>query len=217
MAAPYDFDSSVVFISVDIEWYERDQNKITEIGISTLDTRDLHGVAPGLHGANWYTYVRHRHFRIAENSHLVNTEFVQGCPTAFQFGSSEFIRSADMPKVIASCFQPPYSAREGHRSDDEMYQTRTLVVVGHGVMTDIKMLRKHGYDMLNHTMLHPVWPLADTQRYYRTFKKQQEPAKLAAVLYDFDIIAFGLHNAGNDAAYTMQALIAIAVDSAGKS
>lgn len=189
---------------------------MTEIGVATLDTWDLRGIAPGLHGANWYPFVRNRHFRIAENAHLINTEFVQGCPGAFQFGSSEFIRFQDMPKIVASCFQPPYSSPENHRSDDEMYEQRTVVIVGHSVGTDLKLLRKYGYDITNLSTLHPTWPIADTQTLYRALRKQKDQAKLASILYEFDIFAFGLHNAGNDAAYTMQALLAIVVESAGK-
>ena len=37
--APHPFDGDVIFICVDIESWERCHSKITEIGISTLDTR----------------------------------------------------------------------------------------------------------------------------------------------------------------------------------
>ena len=38
---PFAFEQEVVFIAIDVEWYERSNKTITEIGISTLDTADL--------------------------------------------------------------------------------------------------------------------------------------------------------------------------------
>jgi hypothetical protein len=84
--APFARDESVIFISVDVESYERDHNQITEIGIATLDTNDIEESAPGKGGRNWFKAIRARHFRIKEHGHLNNTEFVHGCADRFQFG-----------------------------------------------------------------------------------------------------------------------------------
>lgn len=73
-AAPYEFDQSVVFVCVDVEAYERDQKKITEVGISTLDTLDIIKIPPGEGGIEWMKHIRARHFRIVETSHLRNRE-----------------------------------------------------------------------------------------------------------------------------------------------
>jgi hypothetical protein len=75
-----------VFVCVDVEANERNANQITEIGIAALDTRDLKSLVPGERGANWMTKIRARHFRINEYKHIVNTEFVSGCPERFEFG-----------------------------------------------------------------------------------------------------------------------------------
>lgn len=82
--APFVFDQDVVFICVDVEAYEKDHNKITEIGISTLDTRDLTLTTPGKGGQNWMKLIRARHFRIDEYKYLRNHEFVDGCPDRFE-------------------------------------------------------------------------------------------------------------------------------------
>lgn len=58
-AAPYCFHQNIVFVCVDIEAYEMDQTKITEIGISTLDTLDLTNVPPGEGGAEWMKKIRY--------------------------------------------------------------------------------------------------------------------------------------------------------------
>ena len=44
---------------MDIEAYEMDQTKITEIGVSTLDTLNLINVPPGEGGAEWMKKIRY--------------------------------------------------------------------------------------------------------------------------------------------------------------
>lgn len=107
---PYPFDSDVIFISVDVESYERDHRQITEIGVSTLDTRDIVGVAPGEEGKTWRTYIRSRHFRVKEFATLVNSDFVKGSPDKFMFGHSEWVSLRDAPSAVDSCFQGPFSS-----------------------------------------------------------------------------------------------------------
>lgn len=84
--ASFEQEDSVVFVCVDVEAYEKDTKKVTEIGVATLDTKDIGGVAPGEGGKNWMPAIRARHFRINEHKHLNNSEFVNGCAGDFQFG-----------------------------------------------------------------------------------------------------------------------------------
>lgn len=79
-------EEEVVFVCVDVEAYERNTKLITEIGVATLDTKDIESVLPGEGGANWMGAIRARHFRIEEHKHLNNTEFVSGCADRFEFG-----------------------------------------------------------------------------------------------------------------------------------
>ena len=83
---PHDQEETVVFVSVDVEAYERNTHQITEIGIATLDTKDLKSLNSGDGGVNWWGMIRARHFRINEYKHLNNTEFVDGCADRFEFG-----------------------------------------------------------------------------------------------------------------------------------
>lgn len=39
--APFDMEADVVFVCVDVEAYERDSSKITEIGIATVSGREV--------------------------------------------------------------------------------------------------------------------------------------------------------------------------------
>lgn len=84
--APFQQEGSVVFVCVDVEAYERSSKVITEIGIATLDTLDLIDLVPGEGGKNWMEKIRPRHFRINENKHYVNSDFVAGCADRFEFG-----------------------------------------------------------------------------------------------------------------------------------
>ncbi|KAL8934053.1 MAG: hypothetical protein Q9216_006092 [Gyalolechia sp. 2 TL-2023] len=214
---PFEFRSNVVFICVDVEAYEKNDRPITEIGISTLDTNDLIGLPPGEVGKTWMQKIRARHFRIKETAHLRNSEFVAGCADRFEpeFGESEWISFKEAPQVIASCFRPPYSrplhhpdGRPSNGAEETPEPKRMLVLVGHDINNDIHYLRKLGYDVSN---LSNIIEALDTADLYRAWKHQQNPSKLGSILVDLELTGWNLHNAGNDAAYTLQALIGIAI------
>ncbi|KAL8673328.1 MAG: hypothetical protein Q9168_002252 [Polycauliona sp. 1 TL-2023] len=219
--APFTFQDNVVFICVDVEAYEKDNRPITEIGVSTLDTNDLIGLSPGEGGKGWMKKIRSRHFRIKETAHLHNSEYVAGCADRFEpeFGVSEWISFKEAPQVIASCFRPPYSQTVEHENGEVPAKgdapvitngtngpKRQLILVGHDIRMDIDYLRKLGYDVSNLSNL--IEPL-DTADLYRAWKHQQNPTKLGTILMEMEMIGWNLHNAGNDAAYTLQALIGI--------
>ena len=163
---PHPFNDNVIFISIDVESYERERTAITEIGISTLDTNDLADIPPGEGGVAWMKKIRSRHFRIQEYSHLVNSDFIVGCADKFEkeFGTSEWISIKDAPQVVASCFKHPYSAPDlldqlADNTTDEPSQTpsrpdgtyslpnptsgndnaskRNIILVGHDIKADI--------------------------------------------------------------------------------
>ncbi|SLM41260.1 Ribonuclease H-like domain [Lasallia pustulata] len=212
--APYPFDNSVVFICIDVESFERNHNMITEIGICTLDTNDLADLAPGEGGVDWQNAIRARHFRIKENSHLVNKDFVAGCADRFEkaFGVSEFISIKDAPQIVASCFKHPFSATltpfEGSDSNTEEQPNRNVVLVGHDTSTDIAYLRGLGYDVSN---MRNLLECLDTATLFRALKYETNSRSLGSILLELGLMGWNLHNAGNDAAYTLQALIGIAV------
>ncbi|KAF3045387.1 hypothetical protein E8E11_005590 [Didymella keratinophila] len=216
LPAPYDFDQDVVFISVDVESYERAHHKITEVGIATLDTRELAGIAPGTDGEKWRSLIRTRHFRIKDYAHLVNSEFVQGCPDRFYFGKSEIVTLAEAPAYVASCFQPPFGA---HRSngvehsynmmkDLNLCEKRNLIFLGHDTIGDVRYLQNLGFDPMK---IDNLLEALDTAVMCRVWRRELQATGLGRILYDFDIAGHGLHNAGNDAAYTVQAMLAICV------
>ncbi|PGH11314.1 hypothetical protein AJ79_04930 [Helicocarpus griseus UAMH5409] len=229
--APFTFTSEPIFVCVDVEANEKSHSQITEIGVSTLDTLDLVGIPPGEGGRNWVAKINSRHFRISEFSHIVNKDFVDGCPDKFEFGKSEWIFIKDAADAVDSCFQPPYSARTSEQPIPE-YKTRprSLVFLGHDPETDLSYIRKLGCTSFpkpttsasssqSSQSSKPAIPAPhfletlDTSILYRVLKRETEPTSLGKILADLSITGWNLHNGGNDARYTMEAMIGIALKS----
>lgn len=76
----------VVFVCMDVEAVEVAPHPVSEVGIAILDADDIHDVAPGPSGSNWWQFVKAFHLRTKEYSGLVNYRYVHGCPDAFDFG-----------------------------------------------------------------------------------------------------------------------------------
>ncbi|KAK5728696.1 hypothetical protein LTR15_001835 [Elasticomyces elasticus] len=222
----YPFDMDVVIIAFDCEAYERSPKTITEVlhqptimvGMATLDTRDLRGEAPGTIGQNWHKHIRARHFRLAEYKHLRNHEFVAGCPDAFEFGKSEFVPKNDLASVLTSCFHHPFS-KPFSKTETEWPalgahvgqvngEKRNIVLLGHDINQDIAYLQNVGFSVLNRGNLVEA---LDTAIMFKSFTRDNNSTSLGRILYHFDLVGWFLHNAGNDAVYTMHGMIAIAV------
>ena len=218
---PHPFDEDAIFIAFDVEAYERQPKVVTEVGFATLDTRDLRG-APGKDGTNWHKHIRPRHFRVVEYKHLRNHEFVEGHPDGFEYGQSEFISRADLGSALASIFREPYSKKTftpsestwpviGEKVETQPEEKRKVILLGHDVGQDIAYLQNIGFSVLNRGGL--LGPL-DTAAMMRAYTRDPNPTALVKILYHFDQQGWRPHNAGNDAVYTMWAMLAIAVRSA---
>lgn len=208
----------MIIIAVDVEAWELSHNTITEIGIATLDTRDIANLAPGPNGHNWHTQIRARHFRISEYAHLKNHKFVTGCPESFDFGTSEFIPRAETAHTVATCFKLPYSAATNPSTSDpdsalnpNDAERRNIVFLGHDTQQDVAYLSKIGYSIHN---LSTLLETMDTSAFYRVFAQEPNPRNLGHVCMLLDIDAWHLHNAGNDAVYTLQAMLGLCVKDA---
>lgn len=200
----------VVFISVDIEAYEFAQTKITEIGISSLDTRHLAGVAPGDHATNWLPKIRSKHYLVAEHAKLVNKRHVKGCPEKFDFGRSETIRLSTAAQKIRASFgvRVTPNVTGSVRSEavsEKKPKYRNVVLVGHALDNDKQYLKALGVSS------DPMNTVIDTFDTQRTASGKRNPRSLKKVLQALDIEPRYLHNAGNDAAYTLQACIVMHV------
>ncbi|KAI4725601.1 hypothetical protein E4T49_06640 [Aureobasidium sp. EXF-10728] len=190
-----------VFVCVDLEAFEFAQEKITEVGVSVLDSRHVIGTDPGPDGMEWLSKINTRHIIIQEHKRLVNKRFLHGCPDKFNFGQSEFVSLKHVHKTLTQMFENPSPA--SIRPSDQ--GSRNLILVGHGLSNDTAYLNKLGF--APHAKGNIIQDV-DTQKFVGT-KKQT--VGLSKLLTGLGVEPENLHNAGNDAAYTMQALLLMTV------
>lgn len=171
---------------------------ITEVGISTIDTSVLKTVGTGPAATPLNHYINARHLRVQEKRHLVNKRYLKGCPDKFDFGKSEWISQT----AIVASLNTSFIAAQKTRGSS----TILPVLVGHDVDSDIKFMRKCGFDVLP-----LISDCIDTQIVDRAVRCDQSHRGLSSLLKDQGIAADHLHNAGNDAHYTLYALLAMAV------
>ncbi|KAF9889100.1 hypothetical protein FE257_008077 [Aspergillus nanangensis] len=207
--APHAFWKDAVFISVDIESNERCHTQVTEVGISMLDTRDLVGVPPGQEGGQWRARVKSRHLRVREYNHIVNHIYVAGCPERFEFGESEWVSETGLGGTVLGYFRPAESAGEGGLGRG----ARNLVLVGHSTATDIEYLRKMGVRVDQAPAGTAGFiEIVDTAEFFRIIHREDAPRSLARVMEELGMTGWNLHNAGNDARYTMEVLVRMVLD-----
>lgn len=194
-------ESYIVFTSVDCEAYEFLPDCITEIGISTLDTRDLVGVEPGVGGSNWNARIHSRHLRILEHKNKRNKVHVQGCPDDFSFGESEWISGSNAPSALKESFNP-----STFTAANDSGMARKVVFVAHDSAGDEDYLAKLGFDLSREAI-----DIIDTIDVARAVLRNFRQCSLMKLLSLYGINAKFLHNAGNDARYTLQLLVAMAL------
>jgi hypothetical protein len=212
---------SPIFYSIDVEWNERNFAQLTEIGISILDTLDIRGIPPGVNGENWVKRIKSAHLRTAEYKNFRNSQFVMGCPDMFFFGESEIVPNDQMGRRTDLFFATPYDGTEDKSRPDlpkHKLGPRNIVLLGHNPDADIKMLAER-CTIFNSMDLRPqkrIRSLLDTQGLFQSLRKQKNPSKLETILIDLGLEPQFLHNAGNDARFTLEALIRMAMESALK-
>lgn len=82
---------------------------------------------------------------------------------------------------------------------------RKVVVVGHDVAQDVDLILTVDIDVYD---LPGLAEIVDNQRLQQHRKRFPNPQGLSGVLIDLEIDHFYLHNAGNDAVYTLQSMLA---------
>lgn len=104
-----------------------------------------------------------------------------------------------MFSILEGCFnpsQPSYSSR-----------TRKVILVGHDVAADMKYLTGVGFDVTR-----TISDCIDTSDLYKASRRDGRQSALSTLLLHYGIAAKHLHNAGNDANYTLRVMVAIALD-----
>ena len=212
--AAFPFESSVVFIAIDIEVMETNAKVITEIGLAALDTNNIRFVPAGLDGRGWMGKIEARHFRVAETMDHVNRRYVTGCPENFRFGTSELVSLPEALQRTVRCFTPPHhhhvtgpNLGPRRQSSDGGMEPRRVVLVGHDIQHDIKFLHRVGFDL---TSLPAILHTVDTAILWRVYKREFHGRGLETILADLGLAGRDAHNAGNHAVYTRQAMVALA-------
>jgi hypothetical protein len=90
----------------------------------------------------------------------------------------------------------------------EFGQPRRVIIVGHDVKQDIQFLNTLDFDVYAMANLLEV---VDNQKLHQHRNKFYNGQSLCTILAGFDIPYRYLHNAGNDAMYTLQSLLSLAV------
>ncbi|KAI9023482.1 hypothetical protein CLU79DRAFT_748659 [Phycomyces nitens] len=173
-----------IFVSLDIEAYEEDHSILLEIGWSIYDGK-----------TDMYL---DQHYLVSTYRHLTNGKYVDDQKMRFQFGTS----------VWCTLKQ----ALEELRKDLDWAVERDggFVLVGHGLESDIKYLAMqkfkwpgHREDVDNVRQSAAVAILNTDTMYGASIDNVNNPPSLGATLGKLGIDTWCLHNAGNDAHYTL--------------
>ncbi|KAF3059706.1 hypothetical protein GL218_04581 [Daldinia childiae] len=195
MPVPFKAEGSIRFVSIDIEAWEHSMNVITEVGLAILDTQDTITVPPGRGGYGWFPLIKSQHFIIEEHKDKINYRYIQGCPGQFNFGRSEFVGENETGKVISKII-----------GDNESPDQRPVIIVGHAVSQDLSYLKKLGYN---------IWQAPqfidemDTRSMFQYLEKTTDGRGLKTICERLGLLCRDFHNAGNDATYTLRAMIGI--------
>ncbi|EWC44039.1 hypothetical protein DRE_01391 [Drechslerella stenobrocha 248] len=203
-----------LFLSVDIESWEKNHDIITELGLTryfpNAERQDL--------GAMEKT-IQSEHFIIKEHRSYKNGDYVADASGHFEFGESKYIPLANIKAAITSFTEPdtvpqhPTNTSDGPKDVSDSFSElalnsqRQLVLVGHDVNADIEYLRKLRYD----AELSQFLMVFDTMEMWRAMADTPNGISLSRLCNELGIVAWNLHNAGNDARYTMNAFLEMAL------
>ncbi|KAF6820453.1 qde-2-interacting protein [Colletotrichum sojae] len=205
-AVPHALEKNPVFMCIDIEVAEEHHGTILEVGISTLDTNDIVGVPPGDIGRNWFNKIKSRHLITRDFKHMRNKKFIRGCPELFDFGESEYPKKSELREQVLSAFKD-FSVAGIPEGEDH---SRNIVLVGHDLDSDLGYLASMD---VHPWSLNGMFRCLDTKDMHQAWREGEQGRALHYVLGDLDIPNKNLHNAGNDAAYTLRAMLGLAVRS----
>ncbi|EPB86785.1 hypothetical protein HMPREF1544_06401 [Mucor circinelloides 1006PhL] len=186
--------SNYVFVSIDIEAYEKDHSILLEIGWSMYD-------------ASTNTCMD-QHYINDQYRHLLNGQFVEDQKERFNYGTS----------VWCSLKQALIELRKD--LDWAVKRDGGFVLVGHGLDSDLKYLAeqnflwpgRHGGDVASIEDSAKVTILNTDTIYGASINDLHNPPSLGRTLALFHIDTWNLHNAGNDAHYTLLLLLKLVHD-----
>lgn len=190
-----------ILFSLDIEAFEHDNNVVTEIGISIYDPREnLDSLVP---------IKRNYHLVVLESLHLRNKKFVCDSKDCYILGESLVLDLHGCVEFVQALVDYYMTAE----TKEDLTWARAFV--GHNLHGDLKWLRMLGVNIpnddemsfnLNDLPLSKPTYVLDTEKLYRSCYGNFG-GNLGRILRLFRIPHAFLHNAGNDAHYTLQLLM----------
>lgn len=170
------FRRQTILFCVDVEAWERDTKQVTEIGVSIYDPRGQElALTPVL---------KNIHIIIAENQRRKNGRFVPEHSGNFSGHTSHLLSRSDACSYLRWLIDVYFHA------DFE------CTLVGHDIRGDVKWLAELGVELPR------TAPLLDTQRLFAASHGKHGASLKNALVAVQQPFAF-LHNAGNDAYYTV--------------
>lgn len=176
----------MTLISIDFEAYEHDNSKITEIGISLYD--------PWSQKGSIIPFIMLTHIVILENQHLRNGSYVPDHTDNFNGGRTLVMTLEEAANSILEVFSK-YSFADQPIGNG-------FCLIGHAMKHDLNYLLQMGVSYGNCTSI-------DTAAVLNLTHGQQLPSLKDALRLVLQPFAF-LHNAGNDAYYTLLLCLALA-------
>jgi len=174
-----------LLVGLDFETFA-ESGAISEVGISTLDTRTFPIGNPGENASNCILSINAHHLRVIEVAHLSNQDvwFMKrkkwsGRPDAFELGRSEFIPHTKVKEVLKHVLEIP---------------NRKVYLVCHAAGNEIKMMEDQVQFDLG--FLKNRVRILDTQ----AMKSQKKIETLCA---EENIFSGNFHNGGNNAFMTL--------------
>ncbi|KAF2810839.1 uncharacterized protein BDZ99DRAFT_462149 [Mytilinidion resinicola] len=164
-----------------------------------LDTQDIQGLEPGPNAKNWLDKIWFYHLRIRDHGHMVNTRFCPRNLESFDWGTTKWVTKVEASRALHEVFT--------ERIEPIKPELCPVVFLGHAVHGDSQKLVEHlQFDM---TAIGSVVSTLDTRviASERGYRGRGDKIGLGPLCSRFNISPKHLHNAGNDAAYTMLAAV----------
>lgn len=173
-------------MAIDLEWDETDPSNILEIGIALLDLRSGRLRPNRFPPSTWS--IQPRHIIITENREIHNSRYVQSNKFGFKFGRSYITREAKAVQFMQSLL--------------DRYEYDEIVLVGHMLSNDLIRLKELGIQLPEDI---EVFDTANLERAFMGRVNGQK-VSLERMCEELEVAYYRrdkLHNAGNDAFFTM--------------
>lgn len=210
--SPVPLDALLVCIDTESERHGL-KDHVVEIGITFLDTRDIANTRPGAFARDWIDRMKTYHYVVDKTRKPVLR--MRGC----FFAEDYFGNAAEVRKLLLSKIREHFQVTSS--------ANRKLILVGHSLANDLRLFRGcPDMQLVFTTRMTSEIPVAmafDTTQLALEARKYgaEIPSMRLGTLVNWLGVhpqyrrgwsVIGWHNAGNDAAYTMMALLMLAVN-----